>query len=43
MINSQLGLMLVATVRSISKGIGDQFSAGDRGLEVSPQYIKGDR
>ena len=41
-INSQLFMQVVSAVISISKGMGDQFSAfGAAGLECG-QYIKGD-
>ena len=42
MINSQLADLVTPTGRSISKGMGDQFSAAAMTVPVVPQYIKGD-
>ena len=41
-INSQRQGAGVVKVASISKGMGDQFSAGPVDLEGVEQYIKGD-
>ena len=42
MINSQLSREEMKRFLSISKGMGDQFSAGSRAVPRSGQYIKGD-
>ena len=42
MINSQRGGGVVGSTRSISKGMGDQFSAADQVVYCDEQYIKGD-
>ena len=42
MINSQLVLAGFSAARSISKGMGDQFSASAYLAAASMQYIKGD-
>ena len=42
MINSQHIEELMASMTSISKGMGDQFSARAVDLEGVEQYIKGD-
>ena len=42
MINSQREEEYPRVARSISKGMGDQFSAPGSGTPVGRQYIKGD-
>ena len=42
MINSQRGAQVDAVVDSISKGMGDQFSADTPAGGEADQYIKGD-
>ena len=42
MINSQRGLRVLVVDLSISKGMGDQFSARRQNEDVRMQYIKGD-
>ena len=42
MINSQRGEVDAAVADSISKGMGDQFSAGHMTARHVGQYIKGD-